>query len=293
MGVVVGINLLIPDRAKINLDFTPLPVLQYNATKILGGNKMKSTKKVFCIALALVLALSCAVLAGCGGSSSAVKGITPATSTSKTAASSNASQAVTQAAEKTPYSYTPSDKDNEPYKAIELKGYKKPYTGTSKRVAIDVKDYGTISLILDPTYAPISVQNFLNLVNEGFYDGLTFHRIIKGFMIQGGDPQGNGSGGSDNDIKGEFSANGVENPVSHKRGVLSMARANSYDSGSSQFFIVHEDSPFLDGNYAAFGYVTDGMDVVDQIAENTPVVDGNGTVLAANQPVINSIKIIE
>ena len=103
-------------------------------------------------------------------------------------------------------------------------------------------------------------------MNEGFYDGLTFHRIIKGFMIQGGDPQGNGSGGSDNDIKGEFSANGVENPVSHKRGVLSMARANSYDSGSSQFFIVHEDSPFLDGNYAAFGYVTSGMEVVDAIA---------------------------
>lgn len=129
-------------------------------------------------------------------------------------------------------------------------------------VTIDVQDYGTISLELDADTAPISVTNFINLANEGFYDGLTFHRIISGFMIQGGDPNGNGTGGSEKTIKGEFSANGVENDISHVRGVISMARANDPDSGSSQFFIVHEDSTFLDGQYAAFGHVTDGMDVV-------------------------------
>lgn len=119
-------------------------------------------------------------------------------------------------------------------------------------VTIDVQDYGTISLELDADTAPISVTNFINLANEGFYDGLTFHRIISGFMIQGGDPNGNGTGGSEKTIKGEFSANGVENDISHVRGVISMARANDPDSGSSQFFIVHEDSTFLDGQYAAF-----------------------------------------
>lgn len=121
-------------------------------------------------------------------------------------------------------------------------------------VTIDVQDYGTISLELDADTAPISVTNFINLANEGFYDGLTFHRIISGFMIQGGDPNGNGTGGSEKTIKGEFSANGVENDISHVRGVISMARANDPDSGSSQFFIVHEDSTFLDGQYAAFGH---------------------------------------
>lgn len=133
-------------------------------------------------------------------------------------------------------------------------------------VTIDVQDYGTISLELDADTAPISVTNFINLANEGFYDGLTFHRIISGFMIQGGDPNGNGTGGSEKTIKGEFSANGVENDISHVRGVISMARANDPDSGSSQFFIVHEDSTFLDGQYAAFGHVTDGMDVVEPSA---------------------------
>ena len=136
-------------------------------------------------------------------------------------------------------------------------------------VTIDVKDYGTISLELDADTAPISVTNFINLAKDGFYDGLTFHRIISGFMIQGGDPKGNGTGGSDQTIKGEFSENGVENDISHVRGTISMARANDPDSASSQFFIVHEDSTFLDGQYAAFGHVTDGMDVVDAICEKS------------------------
>lgn len=160
-------------------------------------------------------------------------------------------------------------------------------------VTIDVQDYGTISLELDADTAPISVTNFINLANEGFYDGLTFHRIISGFMIQGGDPNGNGTGGSEKTIKGEFSANGVENDISHVRGVISMARANDPDSGSSQFFIVHEDSTFLDGQYAAFGHVTDGMDVVDAICETVPVQDNNGTVAAADQPVITAVTVID
>lgn len=158
-------------------------------------------------------------------------------------------------------------------------------------VEITVKDYGTISVELDADEVPISVTNFVKLAEEGFYDGLTFHRIIDGFMIQGGDPLGTGMGGSDETIKGEFSANGVENNLSHTRGAISMARAQNYDSASSQFFIVHEDSTFLDGQYACFGYVTEGIEVVDAICEAVPVTDNNGTVEKANQPVIESIKV--
>lgn len=160
-------------------------------------------------------------------------------------------------------------------------------------VEIDVKDYGVIKLELDADTAPITVTNFVDLVKSGFYDGLTFHRIVSGFMIQGGDPLGNGTGGSENTIKGEFSSNGVENNISHVRGTISMARSMDNDSASSQFFIVHEDSTFLDGEYAAFGTVTEGMEVVDAICEKVPVEDDGETVAAENQPVITSIKIIE
>lgn len=123
-----------------------------------------------------------------------------------------------------------------------------------------------IALELYPDIAPITVENFVNLANEGFYDGLIFHRVIAGFMIQGGDPMGIGIGGSGNNIKGEFAANGVNNPLSHKRGVISMARSQNFNSASSQFFIMHADGEFLDGQYAAFGKVTDGIEVVDEIA---------------------------
>jgi peptidyl-prolyl cis-trans isomerase B (cyclophilin B) len=160
-------------------------------------------------------------------------------------------------------------------------------------VEINVKDYGTIKVELDADTAPITVTNFVKLAKEGFYDGLTFHRIISGFMIQGGDPNGDGTGGADETIKGEFSQNGVENPISHKRGVISMARAQDMDSASSQFFIMHQDSTQLDGAYAAFGEVTEGMEIVDAVCEDTPVQDGNGTVLAADQPVIESIKVVD
>ena len=158
---------------------------------------------------------------------------------------------------------------------------------------IKVKDYGTIEVELDGDTAPITVANFIKLVNEKFYDGLTFHRIISGFMIQGGDPLGNGTGGSDETIKGEFSSNGVENNISHKRGVISMARSSDPDSASSQFFIMHQDSTYLDGEYAAFGKVTKGMKVVDKICEDATPTDGNGTIEKADQPVIESIRMVD
>ena len=159
-------------------------------------------------------------------------------------------------------------------------------------VAIEVKDYGTIKVELDADVAPITVANFLNLAESGFYNGLTFHRIMEGFMMQGGDPEGTGMGGSDIEIKGEFMANGVANPLSHTRGAISMARAGySMDSASSQFFIVHEDSQFLDGQYACFGYVTEGMDVVDAVCADAQPTDNNGTIPAEAQPVISSITI--
>lgn len=158
---------------------------------------------------------------------------------------------------------------------------------------IVVKDYGTIKLELDADTAPISVTNFVKLAKEGFYDGLTFHRIISGFMIQGGDPNGDGTGGSEETIKGEFKDNGVENDISHVRGVISMARSMENDSASSQFFIVHKDSTFLDGQYAGFGKVTDGMEVVDKICKKVKVEDEDGTTLPENQPVIETIKVID
>ena len=168
------------------------------------------------------------------------------------------------------------------------------YLSGKHNVEIEVKDLGVIALELDADIAPITVTNFIKLVKQGFYNGLTFHRIIDGFMIQGGDPLGNGMGGSSEKIKGEFIANGVANSISHVRGVISMARAGySYDSASSQFFIVHEDSAFLDGQYASFGKVTSGMEIVDKIAENTQVEDSNGTVLKENQPIIKEIRIVE
>ena len=160
-------------------------------------------------------------------------------------------------------------------------------------VEIDVKDYGKMKLELDADVAPITVTNFINLVNDGFYDGLTFHRVVDGFMIQGGDPNGNGTGGSSKKIKGEFANNGVENSISHVRGTISMARGQENNSDSSQFFIVHEDSTGLDGNYAAFGHVIEGIEVVDKIVENTKVEDDGETVAKENQPIISSIKVIE
>lgn len=159
----------------------------------------------------------------------------------------------------------------------------------SYTAVIDVADYGTITVELDEAAAPETVANFVSLAREGFYDGLTFHRIIDGFMIQGGDPNGDGTGGSDKTILGEFSSNGVENNLSHTRGAISMARSDDYDSASSQFFIVHEDSTYLDGSYAVFGYVTEGMEVVDAICTDAQPTDNNGSIEKEQQPVIKSI----
>ena len=155
-------------------------------------------------------------------------------------------------------------------------------------IKIDVKGFGTIMVELDKEAAPKTVENFEKLVSEGFYDGLTYHRIIKGFMIQGGDPLGNGTGDSKVKIPGEFKSNGWDNPISHKRGVISMARAQNPNSASCQFFIVHEDSEFLDGDYAAFGHVTDGMDVVDAIAS----VDTYPNDMPSKKVVIKKISIV-
>ena len=156
---------------------------------------------------------------------------------------------------------------------------------------IQIQDYGTVTVQLDADTAPITCENFVSLAESGFYNGLTFHRIIEGFMMQGGDPEGNGTGGADKDIIGEFSANGYDNDLSHVRGVISMARSDDYNSGSSQFFIVQEDSTHLDGQYAAFGWVTEGMDIVDAICADAEPIDGNGLIAAEDQPVITAITI--
>lgn len=214
----------------------------------------------------LVLAVLVMGLSACGGSKS--------DTTSETKATKAPKATETTEATKKPES-----------KTTDTKG--------KHHAKIKVKDYGTIEVELDGDTAPITVANFVKLVNEKFYDGLTFHRIMSGFMIQGGDPLGNGTGGSDETIKGEFSSNGVENNISHKRGVISMARSSEPDSASSQFFIMHQDADYLDGQYAAFGKVTKGMSVVDKICEDVTPTDGNGTVEKADQPVIESIRMVD
>ena len=214
----------------------------------------------------LVLAVLVMGLSACGGSKS--------DTTSETKATKAPKATETAEATKKPES-----------KTTDTKG--------KHHAKIKVKDYGTIEVELDGDTAPITVANFVKLVNEKFYDGLTFHRIMSGFMIQGGDPLGNGTGGSDETIKGEFSSNGVENNISHKRGVISMARSSEPDSASSQFFIMHQDADYFDGQYAAFGKVTKGMSVVDKICEDVTPTDGNGTVEKADQPVIESIRMVD
>jgi len=156
-------------------------------------------------------------------------------------------------------------------------------------VKITMQGGGEIELELYPEIAPETVSNFKSLVEQGFYSGLTFHRIIKGFMIQGGDPLGNGMGGSDKTIKGEFLANGFNNPLKHTRGVISMARSAMPNSASSQFFIMHADAPHLDGSYAAFGKVTKGIEIVDEIADTPVGWDGQSPKVT---PVIESMEII-
>ena len=174
---------------------------------------------------------------------------------------------------------------------IGIIGFNKAWFGfkATHKATIIVKDYGTIELELYGKEAPITVDNFVKLAEEGFYDGLTFHRIIEGFMAQGGDPDGDGIGGSDTTIKGEFSANGIRNRIKHERGVISMARnGNSYDSASSQFFIMHGDDSNLDGKYAAFGRVISGIGVVDKLCNGKKI---DKTLDKSDQPIILSITV--
>lgn len=200
-------------------------------------------------------------LSGCGASGSAGSAATSASSS----VSSSASSCVTSASG--------------------------TYASGTHHATIEVEGYGTIALELDADSAPVTVSNFAKLANEGFYDGLTFHRIIQGFMMQGGDPKGNGTGGSGETIVGEFSDNGIDNPIKHVRGTISMARSSAMDSASSQFFIMQEDADYLDGQYAAFGHVTDGLDVVDAICDSAKPSDNNGTIAPADQPRIVSIRV--
>lgn len=225
-----------------------------------------------------IMALVVCVFAGCGSK----KSNTSSNANSGTSSSESAKQEETAVPESTESTDAGSD--------ISSSDDTKQLSG-KHHVVIKVKKYGNIKVELDADTAPISVTNFVNLAKKGFYDGLTFHRIIDGFMIQGGDPSGDGTGGSDETIKGEFSDNGVENNISHVRGTISMARSSENDSASSQFFIVQSDSTYLDGQYAGFGTVTSGMDIVDKICKDTPVTDSNGTVEKENQPVIEKITV--
>lgn len=168
-----------------------------------------------------------------------------------------------------------------------------PYGKGLHHAELVVEGYGVIELELNANAAPITTANFCHLVKEGFYDGLTFHRVIADFMIQGGDPKADGTGGSTANIKGEFSANGVKNVIPHTRGTISMARSQDMNSASSQFFIMQKTTPSLDGQYAAFGHVTKGMEVVDAICSKTPVQDSNGSVDAEDQPKIEKITLVD
>ena len=229
---------------------------------------MRTAKTILCLLLALGLCLSCAA---CGQSSTAK-------TSEKTEADAPANEAPA----------APVEAGNDA--AAPAEGEKTLHT-----VEITVRDYGTMTLVLDAAAAPITVQNFLDLANQGFYDGLTFHRIMDGFMIQGGDPLGNGMGGSSTHITGEFALNGWDNPISHQPGVISMARAADPDSASSQFFICVGDASFLDGSYAAFGWTADeaSLKIALQIAKDAMPVDDNGSIPRAEQPVIESIKVID
>lgn len=246
-----------------------------------GVNFNDSKKSEYTLSRRAFVALAAAaplMLTGCGQSSSADQ-------------SDNAS--ANSSADSSTQTTTPSVSYGSVDDALLTAPLDNGFSSGQHHATITVANYGTIELRLNADVAPITVSNFAQLVNDKFYDGLTFHRIIKDFMVQGGDPNGDGSGGSPRKIKGEFAANGIKNPLKHERGVISMARANDNNSASSQFFIMHKTTESLDGNYAAFGKVTSGLEVIDALAENVPVQDSNGTVAKANQPVIESIVMVD
>lgn len=227
-------------------------------------NMLKSSfKKIATIGIAGALACGTLGMVGCSGSSN----------------SSSASSSASSAASSSAQTSANLEKAADPI-------------GTHHAI-IEIEGYGPISVELDGDSAPVTVQNFIDLAESGFYDGLTFHRIIEGFMMQGGDPLGNGTGGSDETIVGEFTDNGYDNELENVRGAIAMARSSMPDSASSQFYIVQEDSPFLDGQYAVFGNVTDGMDIVDAICSSAKPTDSNGTISADQQPKITKITIVD
>jgi len=241
------------------------------------------------IIIALLLLISILVIAGCNAGTSGTPSGTEAGGQTPAAPgdiSLNEDTEETQPEQpSSPEQTTPPPEEPRPETLEEQ--MEKTIKGT-----ITMEDGGVIKIELYPDLAPQSVRNFVYLAREGYYDGLNFHRIMKGFMIQGGCPDGTGGGNPGYSIKGEFELNGFTNDLSHTRGVLSMARLGNpaYDSAGSQFFIIHGDSKFLDGEYAAFGKVTDGMDVVDRIAD-TPNDGPNGSVADKDKPVIKSITI--
>ncbi len=237
-----------------------------------------------CVLLAVLMAFG---LSGCAGTGKqAAETIRLAAETEKTTAET---EKTTAEMEKTAAEMEKTAAEKKP----ENEGSAASRYDEIHHAEITVRDYGTIRLELDGTKAPITVANFIRLARSGFYDGLTFHRIIDGFMIQGGDPLGNGTGGSEEKIKGEFSDNGVPNNISHVKGVISMTRASDYNSASSQFFITVADATFLDKQYAAFGHVTEGMEIVEKIAKDAKPTDNNGSIKKEEQPVISSIVITD
>lgn len=231
-------------------------------------NMLKSSviKKVATAGVAGALACGMIGMVGCSGSS---ESSSSSSASSSSAASSSSSAAANAQLEK----------------AADPIG--------THHAIIEIEGYDPISVELDGDSAPVTVQNFMDLANDGFYDGLTFHRIIDGFMMQGGDPKGNGTGGSDETIVGEFTDNGYDNKLENVRGAIAMARSSMPDSASSQFYIVHQDSNFLDGQYAVFGHVTDGMDVVDAICTSAQPTDSNGSISADQQPKITKVTIVD
>lgn len=251
---------------------TPVDQAAQAAIDAIAAPLEKQRKKKAAI-LGVVALVVCVALVGVGV---AIARHTFPTDTDQDAAASAAVSDDTTTGDETADTYTPPALDE----------------NVTYTAQIEVEDYGTITVQLDQEAAPVTCANFVELAQSGFYDGLTFHRIIEGFMMQGGDPNGDGTGGSDHNIVGEFANNGYENDLSHTRGAISMARSSDYNSASSQFFIVQEDSTSLDGDYAVFGYVTDGMDVVDAICAAAQPTDDNGTIPADQQPVITSITIL-
>lgn len=257
-------------------------------------------KKRKILAMLMVATLSVGMLAGCGSDDTKEESASTEAGDTKTDTKENTetedtkdeSTDKTDGTDEEVSGFTDGSGDSGSVYADAVLDTSQPLTGLH-HAEIEVQDYGTIKVELDADTAPISVTNFVKLAQEHFYDGLTFHRIIDGFMIQGGDPEGTGRGGSDETIKGEFSENGVENNISHERGVISMARSSDPDSASSQFFIVQSDSTFLDGDYAAFGHVTEGMDIVDKICKEAKPTDDNGSIKADEQPVIESIRMTD